>query len=266
MSALSYLLINSRHRIQDALASIEATDTEEASGFAYVKLAHAYRTLAMCQLLLQADAQAFCVNLRRSAQTAHQFFTQLRLGRGFNPVHSCASRAFSFTDALVAGDLPTARELGRLLPTHHDPRIEYEDDFLLPHCMGLMLLAPPEREAMLVAALARWRAVLEGGADPYLDAIHALLGRDGTAFDDALERLIHARGQQFAQGRRDMSIDEETQLTEGRLFMKGLALLRLAEVLGLETQQGYAMMPSLARLPLASLPLVPHAWKNPELA
>ncbi|RKH26920.1 hypothetical protein D7Y13_20165 [Corallococcus praedator] len=266
MSELASLLINSRHRIQDALASIEATDTEESSGFAYVKLAYAYRTLAMCQLLLQADAQAFSLNLRRSAQTTLQFFTQLQLGRDFNPVHSCASRVFSFTDALVAGDLPTARELGQLLPTHHDPRIEYEDDFLLPHCMGLMLLAPPGQEATLVAALARWRTVLEGGADPYLDALHALLGGEGNAFDDALERLIHARGQQFAQGKRDMSIDEETQLTEGRLFMKGLALLRLAEVLGLETQQGYVMMPSLARPPLATLPLPPHAWKSPGLA
>lgn len=266
MSGLAPLLVNSRDRIQDALASISAADAEAASGFAYVKLAYSYRSLAICQLLLQADVQAFSQNLRRSAQTFLQFLTQFRLGRSCNPVHVCASRVFPFTDALVAGDIPGARELGRLLPTTHDSRFEYEDDFLLPHCMSLMLLAHQARKAVLDVPLARWKSVLEGGTDPYLDACHALVDGDGNAFDDALEHLIQARKQQFARGQRDLSIDDETQLVEGRIFMKGLALLRLADLLGVQTQPEYEMIPSLARLPPATMPLAADAWKHPEPA
>ncbi|HYO53818.1 hypothetical protein, partial [Archangium sp.] len=210
MSELAHLLINSRHRIQGALASIADADDEEASGFAYVKLAFAYRTLAICHLLLRANTRAFFDNLCRSAQTYLHLLTQVRAGRTCDPVFLCASRLFSFPDALAAGELQSARELARLLPTAPDPRFEYEDDFLPIHCMGRVLLALPPQRAALDVPLARWKAVLEGGVDPYRDAFQALRDGDAQALNDALERLIEARKKQFDEGRRNLSMDDET--------------------------------------------------------
>ncbi|WNG33246.1 hypothetical protein F0U61_06175 [Archangium violaceum] len=264
MSELANLLINSRHRVRGALASIADVDAEEASGFAYVKLAFAYRTLAICHLLLRADTRAFFSNLCRSAQTYLHLLMLVRGGRTCDPVFLCASRVFSFPDALAAGYLQCARELARLLPTVHDPRFEYEDDFLLIHCMSRMILAVPPQPAVLDAPLARWKAVLEGGVDPYRDAFLALRDNDAQALNDALERLIEARKRQFDEGRRNLSIDEETQITDGRLFIRGLALIRLSGMIGMELPHEYPMMPSLARLSIAHPPPTADLWRYPE--
>jgi hypothetical protein len=177
-------------------------------------------------------------------------------------MHLCASRAFSFIDGLVAGDLQTAQEIAKLLPRQHEPRIEYEDDFLFYHCLRLILQARPPQRAHLEEVMARWRTVLAGSEDPYLDACQALSALDAGALSQSLEYLVEERRREFTRGRQDQSIDLETQLTEGRIFLKGLALLRLASMCSIETLGEYSLMPAIARPPLGRIPPPPDDWKR----
>lgn len=100
-----------------------------------------------------------------------------------------------------------------------------------------------------VRILDRWGSVLQGKEDGYLRVCRALLARSATDFNQALEGVIAERILAFKKKPRDEGPNGELRRTEGALFMNGLALLRLAELCGLETSREYPTLPGMARVP-----------------
>lgn len=101
-------------------------------------------------------------------------------------------------------------------------------------------------EAADRALLARWEQVLEGSEDPRLDIAKALIDRDAAAFDDALQRYLATVEAHNALCQKELHPTNRLPL-EGQLSVEALALVVLAEQVGLATRPDYLFIPSLAR-------------------
>ncbi|NTX07401.1 hypothetical protein [Myxococcus sp. CA040A] len=264
-TALETLRDSSLFGLEEAIRGIQRRDAMEQSGQAYVVAAMCHRRLAFCALLADAQPRSFFRHLCHSAHARHQLLRLVDDGHGADPRFLCATREFPFIDALAAGQLDLAVALAQLAARQHEPTLEYEDDFLLHHflhqyCLKLRGVGTAD----LSAILKRWEVVLEGSSDTYLELCRTLLAHQVTAFDEALQATIDARLSQFSKLTRDSGPNDELRKTEGALFMNGLALLRLAEMQGLETRREYITIPSLARLPLGLAPPPTSAWMKTE--
>jgi hypothetical protein len=261
---LEILQGNTKSQLRDVLEAIKQKTRDEQSGKAYVAAAVLYRRLAICEMLLEARTDRFYAYLHKSALARLHFLQQVTAGHAALPITTCASFNSSFIDGVVAGQFSLALELARLTPDRHQPSCEYEEDFLLHRFLHKLTLNLQGGEAHeLAGLLERWEVVIEGNADPYLDICRALLARDAERFDPALLEAIAERRREFEARRSDLRPDD-VRLTEGVLFMNGLALLRLAELSGMLTQREYPTIPRLARLPCPPLVLAPHSWREPE--
>ncbi|MFL5356871.1 hypothetical protein [Archangium sp.] len=262
-SVLETVRDDSLFGLEESVRAIQRHDALEQSGQAYVVAATCHRRLALCALLVDARPDRFSAHLCHSAHARLHFLQLVAGGHGAEPRFLCATQEFPFIDALVAGQPDLAVGIARQAARRHDPDFEYEDDFLLHHFLHQFLLT--ERgsgSADLPALLERWEAVLEGGSDTYLDACRALLHRRAHAFDEALQATVDARLLRFQKLPRDSGPNDEQRKTEGAVFMMGLALLRLAELRGMDTRREYPTLPSLARVPAGRPAPLPSAWMS----
>jgi hypothetical protein len=233
------------------------------SDIAYFTATFNHRVLAICSLLLDADQEAFARQLYKSGRARLVFLEKVDAGLAADPKTICTSKDIGFTAALAAAHLEGATQIANLSPQTHFSGVEYEDDFLFFHFMHRMLCDPDDRDE-LQALLDRWEIVLAGDDSGYWDACNGLLADDDADFAEGLESLITFRQTQLRNYRDEVTCDEELFAAEGKVFIEGLAVLRLAEIKGFEMQDEYELMPQLARVPLDAGVPDPDSWQEAE--
>lgn len=163
-------------------------------------------------------------------------------------------------DAVAAGDLDAAAEIARRSRHAWAKGEEYEEDFLFHEfLMRRFFLDAPAADCD--ALLARWKAALQGSADPRLDVCRALHGSDAKAFARALPRFLRERADDLREAAEGGGVAPERVATEGELSVEGVALARLADRIGIATEEDYRHVPSTAR-EVPRGPFDPDAWKK----
>lgn len=260
---LETLRDNSAFLLREALGLVARRAPEEISGYAYFDAAWRYRRLAICELLLEGRQDRFFGLLCKSAQLQRHLQQLASERAGIEPIHLCASMTQTPVNALVTGCLELAEATARGMPDAPLSGIEYEDDFLFYRFLGVLLLRLRGTDLTLEPVLSQWTKVLAGGEEPYLDVCRTLAVRDEDGFARTFDTLVERRVEQRAQIRRSSGADDEQYLAEGFIFMKGLALLRLADLLGLKTRAEYPLIPRYARLPPGGVALSASSWRIP---
>lgn len=227
----------------------------------YFTIVHSYRVLAICALLLDADPQTFTAHCARSAYARLAFLRELDRVDQVDPRYLCTSKNIAFSAALAAGALETASELAARSPEQHFELVEYEDDFLFFHFLHRAILEP-EDDLHLKQIVERWEAVLEGGSSGYLDVCRVLSRRDANELDPAMVALIDTREAQLQRYLTAANFNPELYATEGKVFLEGVAVLRLAEMRGIHTQDEYKFIPDLARIPLGAEHPAFETWRS----
>lgn len=264
-SALEVLQHNSRFILEQALESIRLAGPDEASGLAYVNAAYHYRTLAVCELLFEANAHRCFGFLCKSAQVRLQFLKRVAAGHGADARYLCTSHNFPFADALAAGDFSTAYNIAILSPQQPLREVEYVDDFLRFHFLHLLCRKVYAAEDPdLDSVLEQWETVLEGGEDYYLAVCKALWHRDVDRFSDALGELVAQRKNKMAVLKQDDTTDDQIWLSQAPVFMNGLALIRLAEALDLTIDDEFDTIPEVGHLLPSFTPPPQDNWRLPE--
>jgi len=205
-----------------------------------------YQAVGICELLLDAEVDAFFHQLIRSAQARHWV---LERGAKLRPPPLKllkASNARGFHAALAANQWELARQIARVSVPTHAEGTEYEDDFLAAHFLHRYVLDAPQEE--LHAILDRFEAVLEGGANPRLDLGRHLLARDATGCSRAFTDLIDERDAKLKKMKREsIYATDSLFVPQSSIYLEGLAWLRLLERAALPTEPEYPYCPSLAR-------------------
>jgi hypothetical protein len=234
---------------------------EGATAQELATLSFAWRILALCSLLQDADTDTFALRLRKSAQ-ARLALLVLAERAPAEPRLLCCSRDLGFGAALAAGDLELAAAIAARSPKHHFQGVEYEDDFLFFHLLHRMLLAPEDLDGR-ARLLSRWKQVEQGQPSAKFELTQALVEKDARRFPAAFTALLEARQEKLRKYSQRLSFDPELNATEGKVSVEGLAILRLAELHGLPTRLSYDFIPSLARVAPGGPALPENAWCKP---
>lgn len=204
-----------------------------------------YQAMGICELLLDAEVDAFFHHLIRSAQTRKWILEKSRTP-GYPALVVRAGNVRGLHAAIAASQWGLAREIAALSPQDVLGEVEYEDDFCYAHFLHRYVLAAPHAE--LSAIVARFDGALEGGASTRRDLCRALLARDAKACEEAFAALIEEQTETVARKKA-----ESLEATEGlfypmsSIYVEGLAWLALLDAAGVSMPGEHAYCPSLAR-------------------
>jgi hypothetical protein len=234
--------------IRSNMAFLTGGYTMKDSGDTLAELSRLFQGLGICHLLETLDVGEFRENLVRSSDARRYFLRKCREEGSVASKHLALSRTEALLDALAAGDLRLARSIAELSPINWNRDWEYEDDFCFYAFLNQLLLQapPPDREQ----TLARFEAALEGGSSTRLNVLRAILAKDAGDVETALAQLVEEEQARF-DAQRSAIVDSKF-LFWPRSFVsiEGLALLRAAELVGLQVSGDFAMCPPEARLPV----------------
>lgn len=207
------------------------------------------RAAGIIALLTKADSDTFLHNLMRSARCRLQYLERLSEAHREGEHHQGSGRVDPLLDAIAAQDFATARQIAASSPRDWQRGHEYEDDYCYAQIVH-GLIAPPGSGADPSPLFQRFESVLDGAPDARLDVTRALARRDQPAFETAFEALIARRTEQIEADMARKRIEDPPVIAERQVYVEGLAMLRIAERLGLNTQTEYLYCPSMARVPM----------------
>lgn len=249
-SDLHLLRDNTRHELRTLLSKIGSGPGSPNQLF---NVAHAHRVLGLCALLGSVDVERFRAHLTRSGLARVHFLRAVREGLETDDIFLCTSKSIAFAAAVAAGDQPTAREIAELSPHEHFQELEYEDDFLFYHFLHRSV-AGDDRSA-LTSIVERWAEVLDGAASGYHAACVGLAEGSPESFAEGFEALIDERHEELAEYRESITFDRVLFSAEGKVFVEGLAVLRIADQMDIPTADAYPLIPSVGRLPQSATPI-----------
>lgn len=212
-----------------------------------LELAANFRALAIIALLIRGDSELFYQNLIRSGETRETYLQRLKQAGIDKDHHQVSGRCEQLLDAIAAGDFVLARRIASLSPTEWRPGHEYEDDYCYAQVLHRFVTEPPLEEE-IPPLLSRFEAYLEGNPSARLAVCRALAQKDQDAFDESFDDLLDEQEDRIAAAKARGQMDDPIVVSQRRVFVEGLAILRLAEMCGLETQPEYRYCPSLARV------------------
>lgn len=243
--------------LQDQLSVLAARPPLVAAGDVVEDAWRCFEGLGCANLLLSADLQRFRVNLVYAAGARRWFLTHAAAAGLADDLHLAISRTDAVFDALAAAAPALARDVVGRSPHVWIPDGEYEDDFCYyAFVHGLVRDPSVAAPTPLRALLDRFEQVLAGAPSPRLAVCRALLGRDSAAFVAAFEALLAVREAEVAE--QTLSDDPAAE-PRRRVFVEGLALLRIADDRGLATATGIARCPDIARRVVGG-PLPDDIW------
>lgn len=229
------------------LAGTRATDTPlQELGALSLDVCTKLRSCAIVALLAQGNVDGFHHNLVRSGRTWLAFLERCRRENDNGQHHFVAGRFEPFLDACCAREWELATMLANRAPDQFCAGHEYEDDHCYARILGL-LVSERRGTGECEQLLAQMLRYLAGDDSPRAALARALLDRSDQGFHDGIEKLIAARRNSIEAARARGQLEEPPTVAQRRVFVEGLAMLAIAEHLGLATQPEYSMCPSLAR-------------------
>ncbi|NTX53274.1 Imm49 family immunity protein [Myxococcus sp. CA039A] len=218
--------------LQEQLATIAGGAPAVELGRVYEEVEQCFQATACCALLVAADRASFQKHLCWAALARRDYLRRIRDEGPPNDFRCARGRSEAFFCAVAAGDIALAVEIGDLSPSVWIPDGEYEDDFayqcFLHQC--LKRADPVVRGTVL----RRFEAAVKDSHSSRFDVCTALQQGSREDFESALEAVIdgHCLEQDDL---RPHSEDVSTFEPRSRVFIEGLALLRIASTQGLHS-------------------------------
>ncbi len=205
-----------------------------------------FRTAAIAEVLVGFNSDGFHHMLMRSALTRLYLLGRMPPSEKEASRFCKISRANGFFDALAADRADLAGRIIAVSAHRRNADFEYEDDYAYVRFLyGLLLGSTEEDQQAIIDA---WSAAADVPSAKYGVCL-ALLGRDAGAFCVAFEGLLDWRKSELEAEMRSLSRDEMAFAGNRHVYVEGLALLRLADMLGLATEPEYRFCPRETRQP-----------------
>ena len=205
------------------------------------------RTLAITVLVSSGKSNVFFHNLIRSGRARHRYLSRCAAENRLDDHHRSSGRVSPLMDTIASGDHDLARRIVDLSPAEWMQGHEYEDDYCYAQLVHCLLSGDEGRGPNL---LERFTRFTEGEPNARLDVSRALISRAQNDFDEAFEQMLRQQEHAIAANKARGELEEPHVIANRRIFIEGLAILRLAEKVGLKTEEEYLFCPSIARIPM----------------
>lgn len=218
----------------------------EEVGELSLTVGHKLRSLAIMALVSKNERLIFGQNLIRSGRIRLDYLVRIRREGLDNEYHSASGRIEGLMDAIAASDLELGRQIVSVSRNSWLQDAEYEDDFCYAQLIHGILQGADKTAGE--AIIDQFEKVLDGKPNPRLDVCRALLNQDQTAFEQAFRELLLDREAKIAADKARFQLEEPEVMAQRLIYIEGLAVLRLATLLGLQTETDYLFCPAIARL------------------
>jgi len=219
---------------------------EQLGGLA-AEVCQKLRTIAISVLSAHGKVNGFYHNLIRSGLVRERYLTRCVQEGHLLDHHRSSGWYSAMMDTLAGGEFHLARRIAELSPSDFRPGHEYEDDFCYIQLIH-SLIGVTTRPAQDL--LAEFEAYVEDEANVRLNVIRSLLDSSQTAFEMAFTDLLLEREGYINTEIENGRLEDLYFNASRRIFVEGLAILRLAEKVGLRTEREYQFCPSIARIPM----------------
>ena len=221
----------------------------EQMGKMSIELSGKYRAIAILALLVGGSSDLYFHHLIRSARIRIIYLERLKKEKVYDDHHQSSGRYDAFLDVVAAGDFNLAKRIVGLSPNDWRKGHEYEDDYCYAQILHRFVLESPSIEE-IQSLLTQFETYLEGEPNARFDVCKALMEKDQEAFDVAFEALLADQENRIEENKERGQLEDPIVIANRLVFVEGLAILRLAENKGLQTQREYRFCPSLARIPM----------------
>lgn len=241
------------YAIEDEMLYIASDYPIGEIGDVYKRLSEYFQALGICYILEFANVDKFQENLVLSGYARRFYLKKSYDYSNTTDRYLAISRSEAFLDSLAAGNLRLAREISSLSLIDWNPNWEYEDDFCFFQILyGLLREQNGLSENQTWKIIDRFEAALEGGQAVRLEVCKALIAKDSDRFILAMQELMDEKIQDNHIKREKMlEPNPSTCIFWPRSFIsiEGLALLKIAEIIGMPIVEDFPLCPNIARLP-----------------
>lgn len=237
--------------LQMTLHDVQYCTARDQQGAAAESAVTYLQAVGICELLLDAELDAFYDHLTRSGMMRHALL-ELHATKGGvpNKVRK-ASNVRGLYGAIAAGEWELATAIAASSSSDHLDRVEYAEDFLVADFIHRHLQGDSVA-SLHVITHAIDEALAEVDPDPRSDLCRALLDRDEALAAEAFCALINAQ-QAYLSHMAKASVvgTDPIFLPLSSIYVEGLAWLQLLGREGIHLEGEFPMCPSMARLPRA---------------
>jgi hypothetical protein len=205
------------------------------------------RCMAIFRLLADGRSNSFYHNLHRSGLVRQRYLARCLEEGAMEDHFRSSGRYFPLFDTIAAGNFALAGQIIELSPASFMSGHEYEDDYCYARIVHNLVTGHSGGSVDLLARFARY---LEGSQNGRFLVAKALVERDQAGFHPAFEQLLSDRELEIAANIKRGQIESPQVIAQRRIFVEGLAILRLAERAGIKTEEEYLFCPSIARIPM----------------
>ncbi|MEM1125939.1 MAG: Imm49 family immunity protein [Bacteroidota bacterium] len=228
--------------LQDHLAVLAAGRPMADIGYVCEEVIDLFQALGASYLLLDYDLDRFRRHLVHSGYGRRYQLDRCRQEGETTLDILAVGRTEAFFSTLVAGHDELVAELVQASPEAWMPGAEYEDDY----CYRAVLhrMATAHRETDIPVLLDRFEESLQGASTSRFDLCRALVGQQPVAFREAFGALLADHEAWTETDGRRQGLDPVASM-RSRLFVEGMALLRLGDQRGLRPDVAYHWCPRL---------------------
>jgi hypothetical protein len=210
-----------------------------------------FRSAGVADVLVGFDSDGFLHMLTRSALTRIYLLARTPPALKQNSRFCKISRANGFFDSLGANRADLAARIIAEGPSGRNSDYEYEDEYLYVRFLYGVLQCAGRGDQQKI--LDDWKVALDGTPSAKHKVCAMLLERDSAGFDDAFSSLLSIRKRELEAEERSLNRDEMAFAANRHVYVEGLAILRLAGMLGIATEPEYRYCPKEMRAPLVEL-------------
>ena len=247
---LEALRNDARDRVTSSIDEIRLEEVSAETRNAVRQLCLDFEVIAIGALLIDAKPQTFFTNLCRSAENWRRY---LEVRQAKSATDASITFLSPLIGAMVAGNWTLAGAVAALALHGAQEETDYEDEVLharlLNHLVSGRCRSTPEIEALA----ARLTEVDQGLFSARLGVMRALLARNRTAFVDAFAAAVGSYGDRIEELAGMLTVPRAKVAPHRHLWLEGLALLRMADAIGLKVADDFRYCPPLARIPMAPL-------------
>jgi hypothetical protein len=205
------------------------------------------RALAILSLLLQSDRRRFRNNLSTSGRVRQTYLRRIAEQKLTQDHHFAAGRYNSLLDAIAAGDATLAQRIVSLSPSHFQPVKEYEDDYCFAQIIGQFIQNTPD-EKRIINNLSKFEQYADSDNDKRINLCKTLLEKKQFDFNETFSEFLSHREKQILDDKDRGQLEDICVLCQRIIYIDGLAILRIAQMRGLETEKEYLFCPSAVRV------------------
>lgn len=216
-------------------------ESQQASEEDFFELCEHFRDLGCGRFLLTLDKAEFNQQLSKSVNCYLQLLDNFERF-GFDPYYRCRSRSVSIFDAITISDSQSLTRIDDLLSSEPVNQIEYEEEFYFIFILTKIALKKFNQNE-LEEKVAEFSS-LSGAEESQVMLFNSFLNNDAILFEDAITEMVAQWQEDIVKKRQNETIDPYFNLTAANIFIKGLAIIKLASARGLNISGKVRYIPS----------------------